>query len=78
MAEISNETSSKFLLILGAIVVGVGSIAALSLLLAFPVKWTWNHTMPSIFGLIEITVGQAWCLAFLTSSLFKSTLKCQH
>ncbi len=41
-----------------------------SILLAYPVKWTWNYCMPHIFGMPEISVLQAWCLQFLVS-LFK-------
>ena len=47
--------------------------AGLGLLLAFPIKWTWNATMPEIFSLIEITWGQAWCLNFLAGLLIQSS-----
>ena len=48
--------------------------AIFGLLLAFPIMWCWNYTMPVIFGLIKISWGQAWCLNFLTGCLIKSTL----
>ena len=48
-------------------------IAAFGLLLAFPVKWCWNYTMPYLFSLKEITWGQAWCLNLLAGFLIKST-----
>lgn len=51
-----------------AVAVGVG------VLLAFPIKWTWNVTIPYIFGLPTITWGKAWCLSFLSHCLIKSTL----
>ena len=44
-------------------------IAAMSLLLAFPLKWTWNYVMPYIFGLPVITWGHAWCLNFVFTML---------
>ena len=43
--------------------------AAMGLLLAFPVKWTWNATMPYLFNLPAITWGKAWCLYFLAHCL---------
>ena len=55
--------------VIGAIVI----VAAVGLLLAFPVKWTWNVTMPYLFSLPTITWGKAWCLQFLLGSLIKST-----
>ena len=47
--------------------------AGLGLLLAFPVKWTWNVTMPYLFGLPTLTWGKAWCLHFLAGGLIKSS-----
>jgi hypothetical protein len=44
------------------------------LLLAFPVKWTWNYVMPYIFELPKITWGHAWCLNFLAGMLVQSHL----
>ena len=46
----------------------------LGLLLAWPLKWTWNYVIPYLFGLKEITWGQAWCLMWVASTLVKSTL----
>ena len=48
--------------------------AAIGLLLALPIKWTWNETMPYLFALPTITWGKAWCLNFLTGCLIKSSL----
>lgn len=47
--------------------------AAIGLLVSWPIKWTWNATMPDIFGLIQITWGQAWCLSYLTGQFIQST-----
>lgn len=56
------------------IVVGAISIVALlGILLAFPVMWTWNATMPYLFSLPTITWGKAWCLVFLANMLLKSS-----
>ncbi len=54
------------------ITVGViACVAGVGLLLAWPIKWTWNATMPAIFSLPTITWGKAWCLHFLCASLLK-------
>jgi len=49
----------------------------LSLILALPVMWLWDWLMPTIFGLPEITLMQAWGLNFLSSLLFKSHTNCR-
>lgn len=38
---------------------------------ALPVMWLWDWLMPTLFGLHEITLVQAWGLALLCSCLFK-------
>jgi hypothetical protein len=48
--------------------------AVFGLLLAFPVMWCWNYTLPAIFHLTTITWGQAWCLQFLAGMFIKSAL----
>lgn len=48
-------------------------LAGIGLLLAFPIKWCWNATMPYLFDLKQISWGQAWCLNFLAGSLIKAT-----
>ena len=53
-------------------VIGIVAVAAgVGLLLALPVKWTWNATMPYLFAWPTITWGKAWCLMFLSSCLIK-------
>ncbi len=47
-------------------------IMGFGLLLAFPIKWTWNYTMPYLFNLGTISWGQAWCLHFVCNHLIKS------
>jgi len=66
------KTAGAF--IVGAIAaVGVIiAVAGLGLLLAFPIKWTWNAVMPYLFGWPVLTWGKAWCLNFLTGCLIKS------
>ena len=56
-----------------AVIGMIGIIAGLGLLLAFPIKWCWNYTMPMLFGLNVITWGQAWCLHFLAGCLIKAS-----
>jgi len=48
--------------------------AAIGLLLAFPIMWTWNYVMPYLFQLPTINWGIAWCLNFLCNALLKSRL----
>lgn len=62
------ETLTK---IVGIIVIVAVVVFGLSVLLAFPVKWLWNSTLPVLFGLKEIDAWMAWKIAFLTSILFK-------
>jgi len=45
----------------------------ISLILALPVMWLWNATLPEMFGFKEIGLWMAWKLAFLSSLLFKSS-----
>ena len=55
-------------------VIGIIAVAAgIGLVLAFPIKWCWNYTMPMLFELNTITWGQAWCLNFLAGCLIKAT-----
>ena len=47
----------------------------LSLILALPVKWLWNATLPEMFGFKEIDWWMAWKLSMLlgfTSVRFSS------
>ena len=64
-----NDLLTGIFLLIGIIVF----VALFGLLLAFPIKWCWNYTIPAIFGLHTITWGQAWCLNFLTGCFFKAT-----
>ena len=50
----------------------IGAVAGIGLLLAWPIKWTWNAIMPYLFGWPVLTWGKAWCLNFLTGCLVKS------
>jgi len=62
----------KFITAIGATVVVVGGLILLSLVLSLPVMWLWDWLMPTIFGLKEITLLQAWGLNCLCSLLFKN------
>ena len=55
------------------VIVTLFFMGAFGLLLAWPIKWTWNFIMPYIFGLPTITWGKAWCLNFLSGCLIKGT-----
>lgn len=58
--------------IVGVVITMIALIAGVGLLLAFPIKWTWNVTMPYLFALPTITWGKAWCLNFLCGCLIKA------
>ena len=71
---------SKATEVIGVIALGVFAVfgvimmlAGIGLLLAFPIKWTWNVTMPYLFALPTITWGKAWCLNFLCGCLIKAS-----
>jgi len=55
----------------GIFVIFVIVSSTFGLLLAFPVKWTWNYVMPYIFELPKITWKHAWCLNFLAGMLIQ-------
>lgn len=55
------------------VVGAIAGIALIGLLMAFPIKWTWNVTMPYLFGWPILTWGKAWCLNFVCGCLIKGT-----
>jgi len=61
----------KVAVIFGAVIGLIVLIAGRGVILAFPIKWTWNATMPYLFGLSTITWSKAWCLHFLLSYFLK-------
>lgn len=65
-------TSEKVLASIGKGVLIMFLMAGIGLVLAFPLKWTWNATMPYVFELPAITWGKAWCLHFLAGGIIKS------
>ncbi len=65
-------TSESVLAIIGLVVVAVFFALGFSLILAFPVKWLWNSTLPELFAIKPIGVWMAWKISFLCSILFKT------
>lgn len=51
---------------------GLCVLFLISLVLALPLLWLWNATLPELFGFKEITWWMAWKLMLLTSIIFKS------
>ena len=54
----------------------VGSVAVLfgiALFLAVPTMLLWDWLMPTLFGLKNITLLQAWGINFLSGILFKNS-----
>jgi hypothetical protein len=62
-------------LIIGAIVFIVVVLVAFSVLMAIPTYYLWNWLAPTLFGLKEITLAQAWGLNMLSGILFKSSYR---
>ena len=66
---------TKFVTIVGAIVVGIAGLLALSFLLSWPVYMLWNGCLVgAIAGVSEVTWLQAWGLTVLCGFLFKSNV----
>ena len=64
--------------VIGTIIIALAGVAALiglSLLMAFPVKWSWNYVMPFITNDVvpEIGFWRAFVLSFLCQYLFKGS-----
>ena len=57
---------------IGTFVAAIAVLIGLSLIMALPTMLLWDWLMPTIFGLKEITLFQAWGLNFLCGLLFKS------
>jgi hypothetical protein len=58
--------------VIGSAITVFGLIILISLVCALPVMWLWDWLMPTIFGLKEITLFQAWGLSVLCGLLFKN------
>ena len=58
--------------VIGKIVIVLLTIAGLALLGGWIVSWSWNYTMPHIFGWPTITYWQGFALSVLFSFLVKS------
>lgn len=65
------ETSSPLEKI-GIILTGLAAIFFVSLLLALPVMWLWNSTIPDLFNLSPIDWWTAWKLMLLCSFVFNN------
>jgi len=62
-------------LAVGAIVLGIVGILAISFLLSWPVYMLWNGCLVgAIAGVSEVTWLQAWGLTILCGFLFKSNV----
>jgi hypothetical protein len=71
------KPKSKWLDIVTTILASLIAIATLSLLLAFPVKWLVNglfvpNAINAVFGVMALSVWQAWGLLLLFGLLFGS------
>lgn len=54
------------------LITGLCILFLVSLILALPLLWLWNATMPELFGMKEITWWMAWKLMMLSAVIFKS------
>jgi hypothetical protein len=66
---------TKFLTIVGAVVVGIAGLLLLSFLLSWPVYMLWNGCLVgAVAGVSAVTWLQAWGLTVLCGFLFKSNV----
>ena len=60
-----------------AFIVGVYAILMVALwsivsgLLALPVMWAWNASLPKLFGLAKLSYWNAYCINLLSALLFR-------
>lgn len=59
--------------VVGMIIAALGFALLVSVIFAIPVMLLWDWLMPTIFGLKEITLMQAWGMLLLSGLLFRST-----
>ena len=65
----------KVFVIVGAVVLGLVGLLALSFLLSWPVYMLWNGCLVgAIAGVSEVSWLQAWGLTILCGFLFKSNV----
>lgn len=61
---------------IGLVIVLSITVAALSLVMAFPFMWAWNYAMTSVFGLPEIGWLTSFCLIWVAHQVLpKSVVK---
>jgi len=60
--------------IMAKFIIGIMMVAFIVLFMSLPFMWCWNYVIPYLFGLKELSWGQAWCLMFVCSCLIKSQL----
>lgn len=63
----------KILAGIGAAVLFVALLFLVAAMMAYPLKWTWNYIIPSLFGLRQIGALEAFCLHFVAGSLIKAS-----
>jgi hypothetical protein len=65
----------KVAVFVGAVVLGLAGLLALSFLLSWPVYMLWNGCLVgAVAGVNEVTWLQAWGLTVLCGFLFKSSV----
>ena len=63
----------KFIVVVGAVVVGLSALLLISFLLSYPVYLLWNGCLvDAVEGVKEVTWLQAWGLSALIGLLFKN------
>lgn len=68
----------SFLELAGILLTGLCMLFFISLILALPILWLWNSTVPELFGLREIDWWMAWKISMLCSFLFKSNVQLKN
>lgn len=58
----------------GAFIGAILAMIVFDFIMAFPIKWAWNHTMTYIFNLPIINYWHAFWLFFILTALWKVTV----
>ena len=64
------DDRSSFFEKLGMLLTALSAVFFISLILALPLMWLWNSTVPDLFKISPIDWWTAWKLMILSSFLF--------
>lgn len=59
---------------LGTLLMGITMVIIVALIMSLPLWLLWNWLMPTVFGLAEVTLVQAFGLMLLSGILFRTSV----